>query len=128
MEFGTASLLIAFIVAVAVLGPVLGADSRDGRDWRPTGPRTKGSVADRLRGRARRQAALWDAYLTDRQATRESGPLRWRKAGSEWVLDGATAPRTPAARSKAATRPAEQPRPTAPDDDAQGLHPCGSRD
>ena len=27
--------ILLFLVALAVFGPLLGADSRDGRDWRP---------------------------------------------------------------------------------------------
>jgi hypothetical protein len=27
--------VILFLLALAVLGPLLGADSRDGRDWQP---------------------------------------------------------------------------------------------
>jgi hypothetical protein len=89
MEFGTAGFALVFLVAVAVLGPVLGADSRDGRDWRPTGPRT---TRTRLLDRTRRQIALWEAYLTSHQAWRAKGPLRWRKEGDTWVLDGEVAP------------------------------------
>ncbi len=33
-------LVIAFIVAAAVLAPLFGADTRDGRDWRPATPWT----------------------------------------------------------------------------------------
>jgi hypothetical protein len=29
-------LVLAFIVTVAVLAPIFGADTRDGRDWKPT--------------------------------------------------------------------------------------------
>ncbi len=35
-------LIIAFIVAVALLAPIFGADSRDGRDWRPSTPQARG--------------------------------------------------------------------------------------
>lgn len=94
MEYATAGLLIVFLLVVVVLGPLYGADSRDGRDWRPTGPRPQRKhrgVAER----ARRQVALWDAYLTANQPWREQGPLRWRRIGDQWLLEGDTPPALP---------------------------------
>lgn len=95
MEFGAGTFAIVFLVVVAVLGPFFGADSRDGRDWRPTGPRPERKRTKRVRERVRRQVALWDAYLTANQPWREHGPMRWRDAGGTWVLDGDTPPDLP---------------------------------
>ncbi|MGW0658674.1 hypothetical protein [Streptodolium elevatio] len=94
MEYATAGLLIAFLVVVVVLGPLFGADSRDGRDWRPTGPRPERKRVGVVE-RARRQVALWDAYLAANQPWREEGPLRWRRIGDEWRLEGDTPPELP---------------------------------
>lgn len=99
MEYATAGLLIAFVVVVVVLGPLFGADSRDGRDWQPTGPRPERKRRG-MAERARRQVALWDAYLTANQPWREQGPLRWRRIGDEWLLEGDTPPALPAAASR----------------------------
>ncbi|GII61374.1 hypothetical protein Skr01_14590 [Sphaerisporangium krabiense] len=41
-------LVLAFIVAVAVLAPLFGADTRDGRDWKPRAvhaPRVTGRLS-----------------------------------------------------------------------------------
>ncbi|WTW92756.1 hypothetical protein OG216_04890 [Streptomycetaceae bacterium NBC_01309] len=94
MEYATAGLLIAFVVVVVVLGPLFGADSRDGRDWQSTGPRPERKRRG-MAERARRQVALWDAYLTANQPWREQGPLRWRRIGDEWLLEGDTPPALP---------------------------------
>ncbi|MCF2527615.1 hypothetical protein [Yinghuangia soli] len=97
MESAVGFLCIGFLVALAVLGPFFGADSRDGRDWRPTGRRAAARTG-RVRALAKRQVVLWDAYLTADQPWRERGPLRWRRAGGAWVLDGDTPPAAPADR------------------------------
>lgn len=107
MEYAATGLLIAFFAVAVVLGPLFGADSRDGRDWRPTGPRPERKRPGVVE-RARRQVALWDAYLTANQPwheaepphddapLRDQGPLRWRRVGGEWLLEGDTPPELPA--------------------------------
>lgn len=94
MEFGAGTVAIIFFVAVAVLGPRFGADSRDGRDWQPTGPRS-GGRRSAARERAKRQVALWEAYLTAHHPWRERGPLQWREVDGEWMLEGDTPPLPP---------------------------------
>lgn len=95
MEYVFAAMAALFFVALAVLGPLFGADSRDGRDWRPTGPtRTPGPrPPGRIRAFWRRQVRLWERVLTAHQPWRGQGdPLRWRRDGDRWILDGSTAP------------------------------------
>ncbi|HSA51458.1 MAG TPA: hypothetical protein VLH10_15300 [Yinghuangia sp.] len=55
METGTAFLLLAVLIAVVILGRLLGADARGSRRraW--------------VRERARRQVALWDSFFAANQ-------------------------------------------------------------
>lgn len=100
MEYVFAAVAALFFVALAVLGPLFGADSRDGRDWRPTGPTTPSAPRPRRRIRAfwGRQVRCWERSLTAHQPWRGQGdPLRWRRDGDRWILDGSTAPADDAA-------------------------------
>lgn len=95
MEYVFAAMAALFFVALAVLGPLFGADSRDGRDWRPTGPTRRSALRPPRRIRAfwRRQVRLWERVLTAHQPWRgQDDPLRWRHDGDQWILDGSTAP------------------------------------
>lgn len=102
MEYVLAAMAALFFVALAVLGPLFGADSRDGRDWRPTGPTPPATPRPpgRIRAFGRRQVRLWEAVLTAHQpwGRGHADPLRWRREGDRWVLDGSTAPSHDAAR------------------------------
>ncbi|GAA3117121.1 hypothetical protein GCM10010466_05140 [Planomonospora alba] len=40
---------LALLAAAAVLAPLFGADTRDGRDWRPSGPEPYGPGSDGFR-------------------------------------------------------------------------------
>lgn len=100
MEYVLAAIAALFFVALAVLGPLFGADSRDGRDWRPTGPTTPPAARRPARIRAfwQRQVRLWERVLTAHQPWRgQADPLHWRRDGDRWVLDGSTAPADDAA-------------------------------